>query len=72
MLMVSSSLTTLKSVVALMRPASTRGFQDRSGDVLNIGLTAVDHVDLTLVEIDTGDRKPGFGEFHNQRQSHVA
>ncbi len=72
MLMVSRFLTTPKSVVALMRPALEQRLQSRCGDVLDVGLAAIDHVDFALIQVNTCDRESGLRELYNQGQPHVA
>ena len=49
MLMVSSSVTAAKSVVARSLPDFTSGVKHRRGNVLNVGLAAIDRVDFGLL-----------------------
>ena len=72
MLMVSSSRTAEKSVVARSLPDSTSGRQHGSWDVADVGVAGVDAADLIFAEIDSGDGEAGLGELDGQRQADVS
>ena len=72
MLMVSSSSTAEKSVVARSLPDFTSGPRVDAGNVADVRIARVDAAGLLFAEIDAGDRESGFGEFHRQRQADIA
>ena len=72
MLMVSSVLTTEKSVVASSLPDASQRLDVLRRDVRYVGLAAVDSPRLPIVEIDPGDSEADFGEFNCQRQTDVS
>ena len=72
MLMVSSSATAAKSVVARILPASHQRLQNLGGNVLNVRLAAIDRIHLGRQHVDAGDVESGVRQFHRQRQPYVA
>ena len=72
MLMVSSSRTTEKSVVARNFFCADKLRDLSRGDVLHMRLAAIQAVDLGLQHVNPGHGKAGVGELHRQRQADVA
>ena len=72
MLMVSSSLTTEKSVVASSLPLPVSALHVGGRDVRNVGASFRDGLDLPDVEVDAGRVEPGLGELDGERQTDVA
>ena len=64
--------STEKSVVALRRFLSTSSFTSAEGDVKHVGDARVDIRDFAFGEVDANNGEPRFGEFHAERQTHVA
>ena len=72
MLIVSSSPTTEKSVVAESVPASCSAATSDGRHVRDVGATRVDGVDLALIEVDADGREAGAGELDGERQSDIS
>ena len=72
MLIVSSSATTDASVVAVQAVGAPKLADVGRRDVLDVGLAAVDRVDLAPIEIDAGRVEARAGQLDGQRQADVA
>ena len=72
MLMVSSSATTEKSVVAREFARFHQRAQCIRGNVLDVGFAALELRDFRFLDVDAGDGESGLGELDRQRQADVA
>ena len=72
MLIVSSSSTAEKSVVARSFPDSTSGASVELGISPIYDSPAFTMAVFCVADIDAGYREPGLGELHRQRQAHIS
>ena len=72
MLIVSSSRTTAKSVVASSLPASRSALTSAVGDVGNVRAAFLDRLDLAGIEVDPGGVETRLPELDRERQTDVA
>ena len=72
MLMVSSSRTAEKSVVARSLPDLTRPASVALGNIADVGIAGVDAARLFVADVDSGHGESGLGELHRQRQADVS
>ena len=71
MLIVSSSATMAKSVVASSLPACAQRLDVGARDIGNVGAPFRDGADLPLIQVDSGGVEPGLAELHRQGQTDI-